>query len=87
MRCVVGTVGAVIFFGYADLEARVAKKHPLRLIRVIVNDVVENLPAEFGSVYSDMGRPSIAPEKLLRQLNAPTISQTQDMNQNDRKMA
>ncbi len=55
-------------FSYVNFEARVARKHPLRLIRVIVDDVLENLSAELGSVYSDMGRPSIAPEKLLRAL-------------------
>ena len=55
-------------FSYVDLEARVPKKHPLRLIRCIVNDVLDELSAEFSSIYSAMGRASIAPEKLLRAL-------------------
>ncbi len=55
-------------FSYVDLDDRVPKKHPLRLIRAIVNDVLSDLSADFSCVYSDVGRPSIAPEKLLRAL-------------------
>ncbi len=55
-------------FSYVDLDERVPKKHPLRLIRTIVNDVLADLSADFSLVYSDLGRPSIAPEKLLRAL-------------------
>ena len=56
------------FFSYVDLDARVPKKHPLRLIRGITNDVLAELSADFAAVYSGTGRPSIAPEKLLRAL-------------------
>ncbi|MDP6020288.1 MAG: IS5 family transposase [Alphaproteobacteria bacterium] len=55
-------------FSYVDLDDRVPKRHPLRLIRAIVNDVLADLSEDFSSVYSAMGRPSIAPEKLLRAL-------------------
>lgn len=55
-------------FSYVDLDDRVPKRHPLRLIRTIVNDVLAGLSADFSSLYSAMGRPSIAPEKLLRAL-------------------
>ena len=55
-------------FSYVDLEARVPARHPLRLIREIVNDVLASLSADFASAYSDIGRPSIAPERLLRAL-------------------
>ncbi len=55
-------------FSYVDLEARVPKRHPLRLIRGIVNDVLEDLSGDFEAAYSDTGRPGIAPEKLLRAL-------------------
>lgn len=55
-------------FSYVDLDDRVPKGHPLRLIRTIVNDVLAGLSADFSSIYSAMGRPSIAPEKLLRAL-------------------
>jgi transposase len=53
-------------FAYVDLEARVPEKHPLRTIRGVVNDVLAGLDGTFEGMYSDIGRPSIAPEKLLR---------------------
>lgn len=53
-------------FSYVDLEERVPKRHPLRLIRRIVNDALASLDAEFGALYTDFGRPSIAPERLIR---------------------
>ena len=56
------------FFSYVDLEARVPADHPLRTIQRIVNDVLAGLSGEFAAMYSDTGRPSIAPEKLLRAL-------------------
>jgi transposase len=53
-------------FSYVDLEARVGRNHPLRAIRAIVNEALAALAGEFSSLYSPIGRPSIAPEKLLR---------------------
>ena len=53
-------------FSYVDLEARVGQSHPLRAIRTIVNEALAALASEFSSLYSPVGRPSIAPEKLLR---------------------
>src|SRR5213078_1656302 len=55
-------------FSYVDLEQRVPANHPLRLIRCIVNEVLAALDSEFGSLYAAEGRPSIAPERLLRAL-------------------
>jgi transposase len=55
-------------FSYVDIEERVPGNHPLRLIRRIVNDVVAALDGEFGKLYAAEGRPSIAPERLLRAL-------------------
>src|SRR2546429_5049911 len=55
-------------FPYVDLEQRVPESHPLRLIRRIVNEVLAALDGEFGSLYAATGRPSIAPERLLRAL-------------------
>ncbi|MDX1244579.1 hypothetical protein GOL95_32625, partial [Sinorhizobium medicae] len=40
--------------------------HPLRASRQIVNDALVLLEREFAALYSPIGRPSIAPEKLLR---------------------
>lgn len=53
-------------FSYVDLESRVRKDHPLRTIRRLVNEALLALEGEFSSLYSGLGRPSIAPEKLLR---------------------
>ena len=53
-------------FSYVDLEDRIPAKHPLRLIRTIVNEVLATLNAEFAALYAGGGRPSIAPERLLR---------------------
>ncbi len=53
-------------FSYVDLEARVRRDHPLRTIRMIVNEALGALEGEFAALYSPLGRPSIPPEKLLR---------------------
>src|SRR6516162_6369157 len=53
-------------FSYVDLEARVRADHPLRVIRDLANAALGDLSAEFGKLYTDFGRPSIAPERLLR---------------------
>ncbi len=60
--------GSGSLFSYIDLEDRVPAAHPLRVIRGIVNDVLETLSGEFEAMYSYTGRPSIPPEKLLRAL-------------------
>ncbi len=53
-------------FSYIDLEARVRRDHPLRAIREIANAALEALSVDFAALYSRLGRPSIAPERLLR---------------------
>ena len=53
-------------FSYVDLEKRVAARHPLRKIRQIVNDALVGLDADFDRLYATDGRPSIAPERLIR---------------------
>lgn len=55
-------------FSYVDLEERVPRAHPLRVIRAIVNDVLEAMSADFAALYAHTGRPSIPPEQLLRAL-------------------
>jgi transposase len=74
-------------FSYVDLEDRVPAKHPLRAIRRIVNDVLIALDAEFEKIYAATGRPSIAPERLLRALLLQAFytirSETQLMEQLD----
>ena len=53
-------------FSYVDLEARIPARHPLRKIRQVVNDALASLDADFDELYTDFGRPSIAPERLIR---------------------
>jgi len=55
-------------FSYISPEERVPTDHPLRAIRETVDGVLKGLSPLFESLYSRMGRPSIAPEKLLRAL-------------------
>ena len=42
---------------YVDLEDRVPARHPLRLIRRIVNCALASLDAEFDALYTEFGRP------------------------------
>lgn len=55
-------------FSYVTLEERVPRDHPLRAIRRITDRALERLSPRFGTLYVKFGRPSIAPEKLLRAL-------------------
>ena len=55
-------------FSYLSCEGRVPADHPLRAVRVIADAALEGLSSEFETLYSPIGRPSIAPEKLLRAL-------------------
>ena len=55
-----------LLFSYVDLEDRIPVMHPLRKIRRVVNDALASLDAEFEALYVDFGRPSIAPERLIR---------------------
>ena len=55
-------------FSYLSPEERVPAKHPLRPIRLLVDDALKSLSAAFSRLYSAYGRPSIPPEKLLRAL-------------------
>ena len=55
-------------FSYVNLEDRVPARHPLRVIRRLVNEVLAALDGEFAKLYAESGRPSIAPERLLRAL-------------------
>jgi transposase len=53
-------------FSYVDLEKRVRADHPLRRIREFAAAALAALSSDFAALYSGMGRPSIAPEMLLR---------------------
>lgn len=55
-------------FSYISPERRVPSDHPLRPIRRMVDEVLKGLSRRFDTLYSTTGRPSVAPEKLLRTL-------------------
>jgi len=55
-------------FSYVSPEKRVPGDHPLRPIRKMVDEILKEMSAQFAKLYSDVGRPSIAPERLFRSL-------------------
>ena len=56
------------FFSYVRLDKRIAADHPLRAIRTLTDEALTGLSRDFGKLYARDGRPSIAPERLLRAL-------------------
>ena len=55
-------------FSYISPEHRVARSHPLRRVRQLVREVLEELSRSFGRLYASEGRPSVPPEQLLSAL-------------------
>jgi len=55
-------------FSYISPEQRVPQDHPLRSLRAMTDEALQQLRPRFNSLYAKTGRPSIAPEKLLRAL-------------------
>jgi transposase len=53
-------------FSYVGQDERISARHALRTIRQVVNDARASLDTEFGRLYAADGRPSIAPERLIR---------------------
>jgi transposase len=55
-------------FSYVSPEKRVPLEHPLRPIRKMADEILREMSPQFAKLYSQVGRPSIAPERLLRSL-------------------
>jgi len=53
-------------FSYVSPEQRVPMTHPLRPIRQLVDEILDQMSPEFDRLYAAVGRPSIPPERLLR---------------------
>jgi transposase len=53
-------------FSYLSPEQRVRKDHPLRAVRAMTEQILEQMSPLFDAMYAEGGRPSIPPEKLLR---------------------
>jgi transposase len=55
-------------FSYLAVEDRIPPDHPLRAMRKLVDPILTALSPRFAALYSELGRPSIPPEYLLRAL-------------------
>ena len=55
-------------FSFVSLEQHVPQDHPLRAVRKLTDTVLRALNSEFDALYAYSGRPSIAPEYILRTL-------------------
>ena len=55
-------------FSYVSPERRIPADHPLRAVREMTDAVLRQLSPRFARLYPKTGRPSVAPEKLLRAL-------------------
>lgn len=53
-------------FHYFSIESLVPESHPIRRIRKLCDEALKRLDVVFDTMYSDTGRPSIAPERLLK---------------------
>ena len=53
-------------FSYGSLEQRIPADHPRRPMRAMVEEALEPPDGHFDELYDDEGRPSMAPERLLR---------------------
>lgn len=57
-----------VLFSYRSIEDRIPSDHPLRAMRRLVDPLLVELSPRFQALYSEVGRPSIPPEQLLRAL-------------------
>jgi transposase len=55
-------------FSYISPEQRVPQEHPLRSLRAMTDEALRQVKPRLDNLYAKIGRPSIAPEKLLRVL-------------------
>ena len=53
-------------FSYVGIEGRLRPDHPLRAIRALTDETLAAMERELAALYSGIGRPSIAPQMLLR---------------------
>ena len=61
-----GTEETRQLFSYVDMEDRIPGDHPLRAVGKLVDEVLQKMSGRFSALYSHTGRPSIAPEHLLK---------------------
>ena len=54
-----------MFYAF-DVEDRIRADHPLRAIKKLVDEDLSHMGQLFNKAYSDTGRPSMPPERLLK---------------------
>src|SRR4051812_32847979 len=54
------------FFYSIDVEARIRPDHPLRVLKRKIDSILAGMDALFSQAYSEHGRPSVPPERLLK---------------------
>ncbi|HEU0055440.1 MAG TPA: IS5 family transposase [Longimicrobium sp.] len=57
-----------VMFSYVNIETRIPREHPLRIVKKLVDEVLRQLSPRFDTMYARGGRPSVPPEQLLRAL-------------------
>src|SRR5258708_11089079 len=53
---------------FVSIEDRIPSDHPLRRIKKLADQRLVDLSRVFNRMYSEVGRPSIAPERILKSL-------------------
>ena len=53
-------------FSYVSIEERIPAEHPIRRVKLLCDQVLRKLSEMFEGMYSELGRPSIPPERLLK---------------------
>jgi transposase len=53
-------------YSYVTMERRIRRDHPARKIRELVDRALQGMDTSLDAMYATSGRPSIAPERLLR---------------------
>jgi len=57
-----------LLFYTINVESRIRPDHPLRSLKRIVDTILKDLSPLFAAAYSQTGRPSVPPERLLKAL-------------------
>ena len=55
-------------FSYVPVESRIPANHPLRSVRVLLDEALASMIRDFDRVYAEGGRGSVPPERLVRAL-------------------
>lgn len=57
-----------LLFYTINVESRIRKDHPLRSLKRVIDDILKQMSPLFATAYSQNGRPSVPPERLLKAL-------------------